>query len=159
MIHIIKYVYNVAKNACNNFPKKYDLIDILALEVILNTCNNTENPPKPRTNAQKTILRFIFEKDKLQIYDIPFVISKKPVNNPIVKLVGILSKLKKFEIITRKLHDWRIDIIIEKRTTNPPIIKIVLIDVIMLFDNTSPKSQKDNVWVLIEYSELLNFLS
>ena len=45
-------VYKVASVPCNNLPKIYGFIEISDLEIILNTCNIIEIPPKPNKKAQ-----------------------------------------------------------------------------------------------------------
>jgi len=93
------------------------------------------------------------------IKDIPFVTSIKPENKPIVSVSEIPKKAKKSAKKYNILLVFNIDIIIEKRITKPPIIKIVFIELIILFDKTSPKLQKDRVEVSILYPEFLYFFS
>lgn len=87
---------------CRSFPKIYGFIERSDLEVILQTCNNTDIPPNPSRNAVKIIfndISLIFIKE---INEIPFVISKIPVNRGTINEDGIckisnmgLSKLEK----------------------------------------------------------------
>ena len=79
---------------CNNLPKIYGFIEISDLEIILNTCNIIEIPPKPSKKAQIIILiaRFLLATQETAV--IPFVNSKIPVRIGAIKSVLILNKLK-----------------------------------------------------------------
>lgn len=134
-------------------------MEILALEVILNTCKSTEKPPKPKTNEQITSCICILIVVELQIKEIPFVTSIKPVSKPILTELGILKKLSKLDNIIKMWLVCNIDIIIENRTTKPPIIRIVLIAFMILLDKTSPKLQKEREELPTRYSALLKCCS
>lgn len=113
---------------------------------MLNTCKNTEIPPKPSKKAVN--IKFIdsFLQGIEEMVLIPFVISKRPVNNPCAKLMSILKKEKTGLIkIVKTLRIplvLNIDIILENSTTNPPITRSVDILFIILSDKISPKLNK-----------------
>ena len=138
--YINKNVKNAAKIDWSSFPKKYGLIEILALEVILKTCKSTEKPPNPKIREAKTNLKFKDSAGKVVIKDKPLVISIAPIKNPKLMFSGIPSKLKSCdERICKKPLVFSIEIIIENKTTNPPINKTVLIEFTILLDSNSPK--------------------
>ena len=121
----------------------YGFIDKSVFEVILNTCRKTEIPPKPRRKAAKIILIESFLHAIEEIILIPFVISNKPVINPLAKVISILKNLKigltRFTILFRIPLAFNIDIMLEKITIKPPIIRIVEILFVMLSDSISPR--------------------
>lgn len=135
---------------CKILPNIYGFIDKSVFEVILSTCNKTEIPPNPSKNAEnkifiESIFIWIFE-----INEIPFVISKIPVKNGVIKFVGICNKLNDgitiFDNIPNTLLVFNIEIITENNTTKPPIKSIVEVAFFMLVAITSPKLENVTVF-------------
>lgn len=114
---------------CNVLPIMYGLIDKSLWEVILIICNKTEIPPKPSINEVRIILIEMAFICIQEILEIPFVISKKPINIGFTNEFGICKKLKNgVEKFVKNGNIWlssKIEIITENNTTNPPIIKSV----------------------------------
>ena len=85
---------------------------------MLKTCSNIEIPPNPSKKEAIIIFREIFFICIPEIIFIPFVISRKPVKMPCIKLVSIFNKLN----IGERKRDTRlvmplafkIDIMLEK---------------------------------------------
>lgn len=75
---IKQYVKKQAMTPCKNFPIIYGFIEISDFDMILKTCNNTLNPPKPSSNEQIIILVEIFFVTILQTIFKPFVNSIIP---------------------------------------------------------------------------------
>ncbi len=69
----------------------YGFIEMSDLEVMLQTCNKTERPPKPSRKAVKIIFIEIAFICMLDIKEIPFVISKSPVNRGVMKVGDICN--------------------------------------------------------------------
>ncbi len=137
----------------------YGFIDKSDLEIILKTCNNTDNPPRPSKKLVKIIINEIFFNFIEVIKLIPFVISKTPVTNEVIIWVGILNLVHigveiKFNILINLL-EFKIEIITEKSITNPPIIKTVFIDDFMLLESISPRFAKDTFCNLFYRLEVL----
>ncbi len=118
-------------------------MDKSVFETMLNTCKKTENPPKPSKKDVSIMLIDIVFMDIDVINDIPFVISRKPVNKGAMKEDGMFIKLKIGEKIRvnkfNNLLDLNIEIITENIITNPPIIMILDIEEEIELDKTSPK--------------------
>ena len=157
------YVYSAAKAPCKSLPYMYGLIDKSVLEVILQTCNKIDIPPKPSKNALKIMLIESFFDAIQDIELIPFVISKKPLIRGAIKSELIPTKLKngavKLDTALRIPLDFRIDIILENITTKPPINKIVEILLVILSDIISPKFEKEATllaFVLLDEMVVLN---
>ena len=96
---------------------------------MLKICIKTEIPPKPNTKDVIIIFIEIAFMWMQEIWEIPFVISKKPINIGLINEDGICKKLKKgAKKIVKAGSIWlssKIDIITENKTTKPPIIKSV----------------------------------
>ena len=116
---------------------------------MLNTCNSTDNPPKPNKNAQIIILIEIFFIEMSVTKLIPFVNSIIPVIIPDINEVGILRKLnigvKTMQKKSNILEEDKIEIRTLKSITKPPIITIVLILFDIHVDKISPKFLKFTV--------------
>ena len=114
--------------------------------MILSTCKNTEIPPVPSKNAVRIIFIEIIFIGMLEIKEIPFVISKKPVSKGAINEVGMCKNSKQGTNInvSRSINPLvlKIDIITEKSTTNPPIIIIVEVALEIEFAIASPRFAK-----------------
>ena len=117
---------------------------------MLNTCKKIDNPPKPSKKDVKIIFIEIALIGILDINEIPFVISIKPVINGATNVDGIFNNFKKGEKVKvntfNNLLDLKIEIVTEDRTTNPPIIVIVETALDIAFESTSPKLEERNVF-------------
>ena len=150
---ISRKVYKAASMPCNTFPIIYGFIEILALDIMLYTCNKIESPPKPNKKLVNIMFIEIFLEVIVAIPITPFVNSKIPVKNEVAKLISdILNILNKgrniIEIMFKILLFSNIESITLNKTINPPIITIVFIDAKMLFPNISPRFEKHTFWLL-----------
>ena len=113
---------------------------------MLNTCKNTEIPPKPSRNAVITRLieRFLLLID--EIVWIPFVISNNPVNIPDIKFGSMCKILKIGVMLVHNIFNiplaLSMEMILENITTKPPINKIVEMLFVILSARISPKLAK-----------------
>jgi len=62
---------------------------------MLKTCKNTDRPPIPSKKADKIMFIEIFFIGILEIIEIPFVISKKPVKSEQAKDWGICKNVSR----------------------------------------------------------------
>lgn len=124
----------------------YGFIDKSVFEVMLNTCKNTEIPPKPSRNAVITRLieRFLLLID--EIVWIPFVISNNPVNIPDIKFWSMCKILKIGVMLVHNIFNiplaLSMEMMLENITTKPPINKIVEMLFVILSASISPKLAK-----------------
>ena len=106
-------------------------------------------PPNPNKNAVRIIFIEIAFIGILEIKEIPFVISKKPVSKGAIKFIGRCKSSKKgTRVIVSKfinLLAWKIEIITEKITTKPPIIITVEVALDIELAIASPKFDKDTL--------------
>lgn len=114
---------------------------------MLKICIKTEIPPKPNTKDVIIIFIEIAFMWMQEIWEIPFVISKKPINIGLINEDGICKKLKKgAKKIVKAGSIWlssKIDIITENKTTKPPIIKSVEVAFDILVAIIEPKLENE----------------
>ena len=127
-------------------------------EVILNTCNPIDIPPKPNRKEQRMVVIETFFVIILHTCFTPLVSSNIPVIKGLPKQESIPNQentgARMIWIPSNKWVLLQIEIMTENKTMNPPIITTVWILSVMVLDKIVPKLEKvAGICLLVEEQE------